>query len=125
MAYRADLYCKYHQCLGHSTYRCTKLRYYIQDLVDNKIISPPLANPLNITKNPLPNHYAMPPSNNVNFVEVGEGKFDPSELIVSEEEVVRPCNILEMREIFILREEEELSIEVRVEKLEFEHNLTK
>ncbi|RVW39437.1 hypothetical protein CK203_106564 [Vitis vinifera] len=33
--FRLDLYCMYHQSVGHHTDRCTTLRHAIQDIVDS------------------------------------------------------------------------------------------
>ena len=33
--FRLDLYCAYHQSVGHHTDRCTALRHAIQDIVDS------------------------------------------------------------------------------------------
>ncbi|KAL6349807.1 hypothetical protein AAG906_001694 [Vitis piasezkii] len=33
--FRLDLYCTYHQSVGHHTDRCTALRHAIQDIVDS------------------------------------------------------------------------------------------
>ena len=66
----------------------------------------------------------MPPPNNVNFLEVGEGDFDLSKLIVSEGEMVSSYNIPELREICIIRGKEEVWIEDGEEELELEQDLT-
>ena len=46
--------CAYHQVLGHDTDRCFTLRHAIQDLIDNKVITPPTRP--SVSNNPLPNH---------------------------------------------------------------------
>ena len=67
----------------------------------------------------------MSPPNNVNFLEIEEGEFDLSNLIVLEGETVRSYKILKVREICIIGGEEEVWIEDRVDELEFEQNLAK
>ena len=44
--------CAYHQGHGHDTDRCFGFRHAIQDLIENKVIAPPIR-PSN-TNNPLP-----------------------------------------------------------------------
>ena len=39
--FRLDLYCAYHQSVGHHTDRCTALRHAIQDIVDSGIFGHP------------------------------------------------------------------------------------
>ena len=56
-SYNAEEYCEYHQGAGHKTDMCKNLRHRIQDLIDSKLILPPMPGS-NITTNPLPNHQA-------------------------------------------------------------------
>ena len=46
--------CAYHQGPGHDTNNCFVLHHAIQNLIDNKVIVPPIRP--SITNNPLPNH---------------------------------------------------------------------
>ena len=46
--------CAYHQSPGHDIDKCFDLHHAIQDLIDNKVIAPPIRP--SITNNPLPNH---------------------------------------------------------------------
>jgi len=46
--------CAYHQGPGHDTNKCFGLRHAIQDLIDDKVIAPPIRP--SIANNPLPNH---------------------------------------------------------------------
>ena len=46
--------CAYHQGPGHNTDRCFTLRHVVQDLIDNKVIAPPIRP--SVTNNPFPNH---------------------------------------------------------------------
>ncbi|KAL6349968.1 hypothetical protein AAG906_002075 [Vitis piasezkii] len=39
--FRLDLYCAYHQSVGHHTDRCTALRHAIQDIVDSRAFGHP------------------------------------------------------------------------------------
>ncbi|KDP27065.1 hypothetical protein JCGZ_22093 [Jatropha curcas] len=59
-----DRNCDYHQCKGHSTDECFKLRHDIQDLIDSgKITKPSERNKPSTKNNPLPQYqYNYPPS---------------------------------------------------------------
>ena len=71
--------CAYHQGPGHDTSNCFGLCHAIQNLINNKVITP-LTRP-DITNNPLPNHnFGREPRINCSVIEE-ESKEDPSELI--------------------------------------------
>ena len=71
--------CAYHHGLGHDIDNCYNLRHAIQDLIDTKVIAPPIGP--NITHNPLPNHnFGRRPRINC-LMSKEEGEKDPSELI--------------------------------------------
>ena len=58
--FRLDLYCSYHQWLGHDTDHYNALRHVIQGLIDQVLVN---LGQLSVTTNPLPAHsiHAMPP----------------------------------------------------------------
>ena len=71
--------CAYHQGLGHDTDRCYNLCHAIQDLIETKVIAPPIRP--SITNNPLPNHnFGKEPRSNC-LMSKWEGEEDPSKLI--------------------------------------------
>ncbi|KAK4589979.1 hypothetical protein RGQ29_020520 [Quercus rubra] len=71
--------CAYHQSPGHDTDKCFDLHHAIQDLIDNKVIAPPIRP--SITNNPLPNHnFGRGPRISC-LMTKEETKRDPSELI--------------------------------------------
>ena len=71
--------CAYHRGPGHETDHCFTLRHAIQDLIDNKVIVPPIRP--SITNNLLPNHnFGKGPRINC-LMTVKENKEDPSDLI--------------------------------------------
>ena len=71
--------CAYHQGPGHNTNNCFGLCYAIQDLIDNKVITPPTRP--RITINPLSNHnFGKGPRINCLMTEE-KSKEDPSNLI--------------------------------------------
>ena len=71
--------CAYHQGPGHDTNNCFVLHHAIQNLIDNKVIVPPIRP--SITNNPLPNHNFGRGSRINCLVTEKESKEDPSELI--------------------------------------------
>ncbi|XP_077252560.1 uncharacterized protein LOC143891957 [Tasmannia lanceolata] len=75
--WRADQYCEYHRNSGHLTERCLALKHALQTMLENGKLE--VERP-NVTRNPLPNHRAIPPpATNAIFVE--EPVLDPSILI--------------------------------------------
>ena len=71
--------CAYYQVLGHDTDHCFAFHHAIQDLIDNKVIAPPIRP--SITNNPLPNHnFGKGPRVNCSMIEE-DNKEDPSDLI--------------------------------------------
>ena len=71
--------CAYHQVPGHETDRCFTLCHAIQDLIDNKVITPPIRP--SIANNPLPNHnFGKGPRGHCLMTEK-DNKEDPSDLI--------------------------------------------
>ena len=71
--------CAYHQGPGHDTNMCYNLHHAIKDLIDTKVIAPPMRP--NITNNPLPNHnFGRGPRINC-LISKEEGEQDPSKLI--------------------------------------------
>ena len=71
--------CAYHQGPSHNTDNCFGLRHAIQNLIDSKVIAPPMRP--SITNNPLPNHnLGRGPRINCLMIEE-ESKEDPSDLI--------------------------------------------
>ena len=71
--------CAYHQGPGHDTNNCFVLHHAIQNLIENKVIVPPIRP--SITNNPLPNHNFGRGSRINCLVTEEESKEDPSELI--------------------------------------------
>ena len=59
-----------------------RLRHEIQNLIDRGTITPPTGNAPNVNTNPLPNHRAVPPRANINFVEYTGEEVDPTMCIV-------------------------------------------
>ena len=80
--YRQNAYCDFHQSPGHDTERCMRLKHEVQNLIDNRTIAPPAGNAPNIITNPLPNHRAVPPPANINFIEYSDKRIDPAIYIV-------------------------------------------
>ena len=74
-------HCRFHQVTGHDTDFCARLRHEIQDLIDKGVIPPPTPKP-NVINNPMPNHGVKGPPN-VNLIDLGETRFDPSQYIIS------------------------------------------
>ena len=77
--FNVDKRCVYHQGLGHETDRCVTLHHSIQDLIDNKVITPPTRP--NITNNPLPDHNFGKGLRINCLITEEENKEDPSDLI--------------------------------------------
>ena len=92
--------------------------------IDNGTISPPPANQPNVTRNPLPNHNAVPPPRNVNMIENAEKEFDPTNLIVPEGQQVKPYVIPENNEVCIINVVDEIWIEGGEEEQQFEQDIT-
>ncbi|XP_077215716.1 uncharacterized protein LOC143850343 [Tasmannia lanceolata] len=75
--WRADQYCEYHRNSGHLTERCLALKHALQTMLENGKLE--VERP-NVTRNPLPNHRAIPPPV-ANAIFVEEPVLDPSILI--------------------------------------------
>ena len=55
-------YCHYHQKFGHKTDNCFRLKYEIQDLIDNGTLpNPNIITKPNIRKKPSPDYHRAPP----------------------------------------------------------------
>ena len=81
--------CDYHQGPSHETDRCYALKNAIQNLSDNKVISPPTPpNRPSITNNPLPNHNNHRPL--INCIDDNSEMQDPYILIHK----IPYCNML-------------------------------
>ena len=67
--FRADLYCAYHQRVGHDINSCAALRHAIKDLIDQGMVD--LGHP-GVTTNLLPNHdtrVVPPPPGGIHSIE--------------------------------------------------------
>ncbi|XP_028077313.1 uncharacterized protein LOC114279294 [Camellia sinensis] len=71
-------HCAFHQQPGHDTDRCVCLRHEIQDLIDNKVITPPQPPKPNVTTNPLPPHDRVPSPPHLNLIHTLSSTFNPS-----------------------------------------------
>ena len=58
-----QLYCKYHQVIGHDTDQCTRLKHDIQDLINSRKLVDPETKKPNTQTNPLLNYQNTPPPN--------------------------------------------------------------
>ncbi|KAI8542837.1 hypothetical protein RHMOL_Rhmol08G0170600 [Rhododendron molle] len=87
--FKANLYCAYHQGVGHFTDSCFRLRHAIQDLIDegNLQAPPPPSQKPNILSNSLPNHKVVSHISQISLsstkINPSSTSFDPTSLIVS------------------------------------------
>ncbi|KAF5932938.1 hypothetical protein HYC85_029109 [Camellia sinensis] len=76
-------HCAFHQQPRHDIDRCFHLRHEIQDLIDNKVITPPQPPKPNVTANPLLPHDRVPPPPHLNLIHTLSCIFNPSIYITS------------------------------------------
>ena len=76
-----------------------------------------------VTRNPLPNHHAIPPPRNVNSLETGQEEFDPSILITLADHLVPAYHIPEDDYVCIVGGTEDICLEGGEEEEEFEQDL--
>ena len=87
--FRMDLYCSYHQGLGHDTDHCTALRHAIEDLIDQGLVH--LGQP-SVTTNPLSaytSHAVSLPTNGIHFMDFTK-PYDHIHMLSWDESVLEP-----------------------------------
>ena len=70
--FRLDLYCAYHQSVGHHTDRCTALRHAIQDIIDSGTFGHPQSDMFPIPTSAQAMHVDSPPPAVPDLIDLGD-----------------------------------------------------
>ena len=70
--FRLDLYCTYHQSVGHHTDRCTALRHAIQDIVDSGTFGDPQSDMFPIPTSAQAMHADAPSPAVLDLIDLGD-----------------------------------------------------
>ncbi|KAK4724275.1 hypothetical protein R3W88_027054 [Solanum pinnatisectum] len=108
--YRPDQRCAYHSNnVGHDTEDCINLKYNIQDLIDQKVVSLQTVEP-NVNSNPLSNHGGVP----INMIETDDDGCVAKAIVsitpVNLERAVASLSIKEKKEFVILTPEKVVAL---------------